>query len=85
MRRSRLMPLSGLFFNTGDWQEKTVDESFTHSRHYADTVNEGLMEDERLEQKKEVEKNELAQNKIQDNPEIKSNHGAGPKPEQNCL
>ena len=79
------MPLSGLFFNTGDRQEKTVDESFTHSRHYADTINEGMMEGERMEHKKEEEQNTQMQNKMHQNPELKSNHGPGPKPEQNCL
>ena len=48
MRRRRLNPLSGLFFNTGDRHEATIDESFGFSRQYADTVSEGLMEDERI-------------------------------------
>lgn len=85
MRRSRLMPLSGLFFNTGDRREKTVDESFTHTRHYADTINEGMMESDRLEHKKQEEQKKQVQNQASQNPELKSNHGPGQAPAQNCL
>ena len=62
MRRSRLMPLSGLFFNTGDRQEKTVDESLTYSRHYTDSINESMMEGDRLEHKHAEEQKKQMQN-----------------------
>lgn len=61
MRRHRLNPLTGLFFNTGDRHEPTIDESFGFSRQYRDTVSEGLMEDERLENKKEAAAKQAAQ------------------------
>ncbi|MBB6611453.1 hypothetical protein H7F15_10435 [Pontibacter sp. Tf4] len=51
MRRSRLTPLTGLFFNTGDRFLKTVDQSFDYSRDYLDKVTQPMLENERLEHK----------------------------------
>ncbi|MBC5774171.1 hypothetical protein H8S95_08865 [Pontibacter sp. KCTC 32443] len=76
MRRRRLNSLSGLFFNTGERREVTVDDSFGFSRQFADTINEGMMEDERLEHKREREKNIPVQNPVHD-PALKSNIGPG--------
>jgi hypothetical protein len=80
MKRSRLGPLSGLFFTAWQGHEKTVDESFDHSRHYADAVTQTMLEGERLEQKKasaEENKNlNKEQNQKLDNTSFNS---------QNCL
>ncbi|NEM96690.1 hypothetical protein [Pontibacter burrus] len=51
MRRSRLSPLTGLFFNTGDRFLRTVDQSFDYSRDYIDKVTQPMLENERLEHK----------------------------------
>ena len=47
MKRSRGLPLTGLFFNTGNRFEKTVDESFDYSRDYIDKVTQVMLEEER--------------------------------------
>ncbi|SIQ58862.1 hypothetical protein [Pontibacter lucknowensis] len=73
MRRHRRSYLSGLFFNTGNYDVPTVDTSFGFSRQFTDTVSQGLMDDERVErehQKEDAEK-ELDQRKTdQENPEL---------------
>lgn len=51
MRRTRLSPLTGLFFNTGDRFLRTVDQSFDYSRDYLDKVTQPMLEEERLEHK----------------------------------
>ncbi|PRY10668.1 hypothetical protein CLV24_11387 [Pontibacter ummariensis] len=48
MRRRGRNFLSDLFYNTGDLNERTVDDSFGFSRQFADTVTEGMLEDERI-------------------------------------
>ena len=92
MRRRRLNPLSGLFFNTGDRHEATIDESFGFSRQYADTVSEGLMEDERIAHKKEeMHRQEEEQKRQMHNPVHKPVQNNMHKPDQlpnahqNCL
>lgn len=55
MRHSRLSPMTGLFFNTGDRYLKTVDESFDYSRDYLSKVTQPMLENERLAQKHHAE------------------------------
>lgn len=55
MRRNRRGHLRDLFFNTGDLNERTVDESTRISRDYANSLQEPLLEEERLRLKKEEE------------------------------
>lgn len=52
MRRRGRRSLSDLFYNTGDMYERTVDESFGFSRQFADTVTEGMLEEERIKNKR---------------------------------
>ncbi|MEJ8757892.1 hypothetical protein WG947_12835 [Pontibacter sp. H259] len=92
MRHRRLNPLSGLFFNTGDRHEQTIDESFGFSRQYRDTVSEGLMEGERLENKKEaLHRQEEEQKRQMNNPMphhkqyTMHNPDQGPVSHQTCL
>lgn len=83
MRRNRRRPLDGIFYNTGDMNERTVDESINVSRSYAESLQEPMFEEERIKHKKEEEeKNRLRQNPM---PDIKSNIGPGTAPGQNCL
>ena len=55
MKRRRSSYLSGLFFNTGNYNERTVDQSFAYTRQFADVTNERLLDDERIENKRKQE------------------------------
>lgn len=49
MRRRRESFLSGLFFNTGNYNLPTVNDSFGYSRQFIDTVNQEMLAEERIE------------------------------------
>lgn len=48
MKRHRRSYLSGLFYNTGNYDVRTVGEGFGFSRQFTDTINQELMDDERI-------------------------------------
>ena len=83
MRRNRRKPLDGIFYNTGDMNERTVDDSINVSRSYAESLQEPMFEEERIKHKKEAEeRNRLRQNPT---PDMKSDNGPGTAPGQSCL
>jgi hypothetical protein len=55
MRRHRRSYLSGLFFNTGNYDLRSVDDTFGFTRQFADAINQEMMDDERLERKHKQE------------------------------
>lgn len=55
MRRNRRRHITDLFYNTGDLNERTVDESFTFSREFTNTINQEMLEEERIMRKHEQE------------------------------
>ena len=80
-RRSGRDHLSDIFYTTGDMSERTVDESFEHSRHYTDVVTQTMLEGERLEQKKAREQKSGEVKKEQQTQKPTNN----PLNSQNCL
>lgn len=83
MRRNRRRPMDGIFYNTGDMYEKSVSDSINVSRSYTDSLQEPMLEEERIKHKKEEEE----RNRLQQapKPDIKSNIGPNAAPGQNCL
>lgn len=55
-RRSGRDHLSDIFYNTGDMSERTVNESFGFSREFTDATNQEMLEEERLQRKHRLEK-----------------------------
>jgi hypothetical protein len=55
MRRHRRSYLSGLFFNTGNYDLRSVDDTFGFTRQFADAINQEMMDDERLDRKHKQE------------------------------
>ena len=49
MRRHRRNFLSGLFFNTGNYNLPSVDDSLGVSRSFSDGINDEMLREERLE------------------------------------
>lgn len=60
MRRYRRSFLSGLFFNTGNYNLPTVDDSLGVSRSFSDGINDEMLREERLER----EHNRMAEHKL---------------------
>jgi hypothetical protein len=61
--------MEGLFYNTGNYHRTRMSDVFSFSRQYTDTINQGMLDDERIDnlhKKEEQEKED--QNKTQ-NPE----------------
>lgn len=56
MRRPRRSSMSGMFYNTGDLSERTVDESLGFTREFTDRTNQEMLTEERLEKKHELER-----------------------------
>lgn len=59
MRRNRRGHLRDLFFNTGDLNERTVDESTRISRDYTNSLQEQMLEEERLKMKHKNEEDQM--------------------------
>jgi hypothetical protein len=51
MRRHRRGYLSGLFFNTGNYDVRSEENNLEFTRQFSDAINQEMMDDERLERK----------------------------------
>jgi hypothetical protein len=47
--------LSDIFYNTGDFNERTVGEGFGFTRQFSDSVRQEMLEEERLKMKHDKE------------------------------
>ena len=83
MRRNRRRPMDGLFYNTGDMYERTVNDSINVSRGYTDSLQEQMYEQERMTHKKEED--EINRQQQSPTPVVKSTIDPGTNPGQNCL
>jgi hypothetical protein len=57
-RRSGRGHLSDLFYNTGDMNERTVNDSFGFSREFTDRTSQEMLSEERIEMKHKKEEEE---------------------------
>jgi hypothetical protein len=55
MRRHRRGYLSGLFFNTGNYDVRSEENNLGFTRQFSEAINQEMMDDERLEQKHKQE------------------------------
>jgi hypothetical protein len=73
-RRSGRGHLSDLFYNTGDMNERTINDSFGFSREFADKTRQEMLSEERIEMKHKREEEQRIQDskypscKITDRP-----------------
>lgn len=49
MRRHRRSYLSGLFFNTGNYDVRSEENNFGFTRQFSEKINQEMMDDERIE------------------------------------
>lgn len=49
MRRHRRGYLSGLFFNTGNYDVRSEENNFGFTRQFSEAINQEMMDDERIE------------------------------------
>lgn len=49
MRRHRRSYLSGLFFNTGNYDVRSEESNLEFTRQFSDAINQEMMDDERIE------------------------------------
>ncbi|MBD1398006.1 hypothetical protein H9Q13_12585 [Pontibacter sp. JH31] len=71
MRRHRRGYLSGLFFNTGNYDVRSEENNFGFTRQFSEAINQEMMDDERmeLEHKKKAELNQEKQgDQVNENP-----------------